>query len=79
MSNHSDNASNTIASTVHTDARLITNPRLSVLSNSLYGVIAYISSTVFNSPFSTDKKNHRLLSMIFFLLSVLVIFRLTHG
>ena len=26
-----------------------------------------------------DKKNHRILSMIFFVLGVLVIFRLTHG
>ena len=43
------------------------------------GLMVYTTGLLLYSPQAGDKKNHRILSMIFFVLGVLVIFRLTHG
>lgn len=51
--------------------------RLSAQTSSVNGLMVY--SLLLYPTQARDKKNHRMLSMIFFVLGVLVIFRLTHG
>lgn len=43
------------------------------------GLMVYNTGLLLHPTQARDKKNHRILSMIFFVLGVLVIFRLTHG
>ena len=43
------------------------------------GLMVYTTGLLLYPAQAGDKKNHRMLSMIFFVLGVLVIFRLTHG
>jgi len=43
------------------------------------GLMVYTTGLLLYPTQARDKKNHRILSMIFFVLGVLVIFRLTHG
>lgn len=50
---------------------------LSAQTSSVNGLMVY--SLLLYPTQARDKKNHRILSMIFFVLGVLVIFRLTHG
>ncbi|MFL0428339.1 hypothetical protein ACH0AB_09100 [Moraxella sp. 179-F 1C4 NHS] len=50
---------------------------LSAQTSSVNGLMVY--SLLLYPTQARDKKNHRMLSMIFFVLGVLVIFRLTHG
>ena len=50
---------------------------LSAQTSSVNGLMVY--SLLLYPTQAGDKKNHRILSMIFFVLGVLVIFRLTHG
>ena len=52
---------------------------LSAQTSSVNGLMVYSTGLLLYSPQAGDKKNHRILSMIFFVLGVLVIFRLTHG
>ena len=50
---------------------------LATQSSPVNGLMVY--SLLLYPTQARDKKNHRILSMIFFVLGVLVIFRLTHG
>ena len=50
---------------------------LATQTSSVNGLMVY--SLLLYPTQARDKKNHRMLSMIFFVLGVLVIFRLTHG
>ena len=52
---------------------------LATQTSSVNGLMVYTTSLLLYPTQARDKKNHRMLSMIFFVLGVLVIFRLTHG
>ena len=52
---------------------------LSAQTSSANGLMVYTTALLLSPTQAGDKKNHRILSMIFFVLGVLVIFRLTHG
>ena len=52
---------------------------LATQTSSVNGLVVYTTSLLLYPTQAGDKKNHRILSMIFFVLGVLVIFRLTHG
>lgn len=52
---------------------------LSAQISSVNGLMVYTTGLLLYPTRAGDKKNHRILSMIFFVLGVLVIFRLTHG
>lgn len=52
---------------------------LATQTSSVNGLMVYTTSLLLYPTQARDKKNHRILSMIFFVLGVLVIFRLTHG
>lgn len=52
---------------------------LATQTSSVNGLMIYTTSLLLYPTQAGDKKNHRILSMIFFVLGVLVIFRLTHG
>ena len=56
---------------------LTTQTTLAMQTSSVNGLMVY--SLLLYPTQAGDKKNHRILSMIFFVLGVLVIFRLTHG
>ena len=56
---------------------LTTQTTLAMQTSSVNGLMVY--SLLLYPTQARDKKNHRMLSMIFFVLGVLVIFRLTHG
>ena len=79
MPNQSNNATNVISSSVQTNASLVTNNRFAVQSHITNGLIASTNHSLLDPSQVADKKNHRWLSMIFFVLGMLVIFRLTHG
>ena len=52
---------------------------LSAQTSLVNGLMVYTTGLLLYPTQARDKKNHRILSMIFFVLGVLVIFRLTHG
>lgn len=52
---------------------------LSAQTSPVNGLMVYTTGLLLYPTQARDKKNHRILSMIFFVLGVLVIFRLTHG
>ena len=52
---------------------------LATQTSSVNGLMVYTTGLLLYPTQARDKKNHRILSMIFFVLGVLVIFRLTHG
>ena len=52
---------------------------LSAQTSSVNSLMVYTTGLLLYPAQAGDKKNHRMLSMIFFVLGVLVIFRLTHG
>ena len=52
---------------------------LSAQTSSVNSLMVYTTGLLLYPTQARDKKNHRILSMIFFVLGVLVIFRLTHG
>lgn len=52
---------------------------LSAQTSSVNSLMVYTTGLLLYPTQARDKKNHRMLSMIFFVLGVLVIFRLTHG
>ena len=56
-----------------------TQTTLATQTSSVNGMMVYTTSLLLYPTQARDKKNHRILSMIFFVLGVLVIFRLTHG
>ena len=58
---------------------LTTQATLAMQTSSVNGLVVYTTSLLLYPTQAGDKKNHRILSMIFFVLGVLVIFRLTHG
>ena len=58
---------------------LTTQTTLATQTSSINGLMVYTTSLLLYPTQAGDKKNHRILSMIFFVLGVLVIFRLTHG
>ena len=58
---------------------LTTQSTLATQTISANGLMVYTTGLLLYPTQAGDKKNHRMLSMIFFVLGVLVIFRLTHG
>ena len=58
---------------------LTTLTTLATQTSSINGLMVYTTGLLLYPTQAGDKKNHRMLSMIFFVLGVLVIFRLTHG
>lgn len=52
---------------------------LATQTSPVNGLMVYTTGLLLYPTQAGDKKNHRILSMIFFVLGVLVIFRLTHG
>lgn len=58
---------------------LTTQSTLATQTSSVNGLMVYTTGLLLYPTQARDKKNHRMLSMIFFVLGVLVIFRLTHG
>lgn len=52
---------------------------LATQTSSVNGLMVYTTGLLLYPAQARDKKNHRILSMIFFVLGVLVIFRVTHG
>ena len=58
---------------------LTTQTTLATQTSSINGLMVYTTGLLLYPTQAGDKKNHRMLSMIFFVLGVLVIFRLTHG
>ena len=58
---------------------LTTQSTLATQTNPVNGLMVYTTGLLLYPAQAGDKKNHRMLSMIFFVLGVLVIFRLTHG
>lgn len=52
---------------------------LATQTSPVNGLMVYTTGLLLYPTQARDKKNHRMLSMIFFMLGVLVIFRLTHG
>lgn len=58
---------------------LTTQTTLATQTSSINGLMAYTTCLLLYPTQAGDKKNHRILSMIFFVLGVLVIFRLAHG
>ena len=58
---------------------LTTQSTLATQTSSVNGLMVYTTGLLLYPAQAGDKKNHRMLSMIFFVLGVLVIFRLTHG
>ena len=60
-----------------TQTTLAPQTTLATQTSPVNGLMVY--SLLLYPTQARDKKNHRMLSMIFFVLGVLVIFRLTHG
>ena len=58
---------------------LTTQTTLATQTSLVNGLMVYTTGLLLYPAQAGDKKNHRMLSMIFFVLGVLVIFRLTHG
>lgn len=58
---------------------LTTQTTLATQISLVNGLMVYTTGLLLYPAQAGDKKNHRMLSMIFFVLGVLVIFRLTHG
>lgn len=58
---------------------LTTQTTLATQTSPVNGLMVYTTGLLLYPTQARDKKNHRILSMIFFVLGVLVIFRLTHG
>ena len=58
---------------------LTTHTTLATQTSLVNGLMVYTTGLLLYPAQAGDKKNHRMLSMIFFVLGVLVIFRLTHG
>ena len=58
---------------------LTTQNTLATQTSPVNGLMVYTTGLLLYPTQAPDKKNHRILSMIFFVLGVLVIFRLTHG
>lgn len=56
-----------------------TQTTLTTQTSSVNSLMVYSTGLLLYPTQARDKKNHRMLSMIFFVLGVLVIFRLTHG
>ena len=56
-----------------------TQTTLTTQTSSVNSLMVYSTGLLLHPTQAGDKKNHRILSMIFFVLGVLVIFRLTHG
>lgn len=52
---------------------------LATQTSPVNGLMVYTTGLLLYPTQARDKKNHRILSMIFFVLGVLVIFRFTHG
>ena len=61
----------------HSPLPLSAQTTLATQTSPVNGLMVY--SLLLYPTQARDKKNHRILSMIFFVLGVLVIFRLTHG
>lgn len=63
----------------HKTLPLSAQTSLATQTSSVNGLMVYTTGLLLYPTQARDKKNHRMLSMIFFVLGVLVIFRLTHG
>ena len=62
-----------------TQTTLAAQTTLATQTSPVNGLMVYTTALLLYPTQARDKKNHRILSMIFFVLGVLVIFRLTHG
>ena len=63
----------------HSPLPLSAQTTLATQTSPVNGLMVYTTGLLLYPTQARDKKNHRILSMIFFVLGVLVIFRLTHG
>ena len=63
----------------HKTLPLSAQTTLATQTSPVNGLMVYTTGLLLYPTQAGDKKNHRILSMIFFVLGVLVIFRLTHG
>lgn len=63
----------------HSPLSLSAQTTLATQTSPVNGLMVYTTGLLLYPTQARDKKNHRILSMIFFVLGVLVIFRLTHG
>ena len=79
MPNQSTKSAVSTSDAIQAQTGLVNHRPLSAQTSSVNGLIVYTTGLLLYPTQAGDKKNHRILSMIFFVLGVLVIFRLTHG
>lgn len=81
MPNQSTKSAGSTSDAIQVQTGLVNHKTLplSAQTSSVNGLMVYTTSLLLYPTQAGDKKNHRILSMIFFVLGVLVIFRLTHG
>jgi hypothetical protein len=79
MPNQSTKSAVSTSNAIQAQTGLVHHRPLSAQTSSVNGLIVYTTGLLLYPTQAGDKKNHRILSMIFFVLGVLVIFRLTHG
>lgn len=79
MPNQSTKSAVSTSNAIQAQTGLVHHRPLSAQTSSVNGLMVYTTGLLLYPTQARDKKNHRILSMIFFVLGVLVIFRLTHG
>ena len=81
MPNQSTKSAVSTSDAIQAQTRLVNHSPLplSAQTSLVNGLMVYTTGLLLYPTQARDKKNHRILSMIFFVLGVLVIFRLTHG
>ena len=79
MPNQSTKSAVATSNAIQAQTGLVHHRPLSAQTSSVNGLMVYTTGLLLYPTQAGDKKNHRILSMIFFVLGVLVIFRLTHG
>ncbi len=79
MPNQSTKSAVSTSDAIQAQTGLVHHRPLSAQTSSVNGLMVYTTGLLLYPTQARDKKNHRILSMIFFVLGVLVIFRLTHG
>ena len=79
MPNQSTKSAVSTSNAIQAQTGLVHHRPLSAQTSSVNGLMVYTTGLLLYPTQAGDKKNHRILSMIFFVLGVLVIFRLTHG
>ena len=79
MPNQSTKSAVSTSYAIQAQTGLVHHSPLSAQTNPVNDLMVYTTGLLLYPTQARDKKNHRMLSMIFFVLGVLVIFRLTHG